>query len=104
MKPSWSIFDCRQLISFRLPLTHLMKTARLIMDNRSYPSVRSSTSTGVLVTQNFDSPDGKGAVKGFKGVSPQSTRDRFSNIIFRRGMICGSYRALPKPLGMIQVL
>jgi hypothetical protein len=21
MKPSWSIFDCRQLISFRLPLT-----------------------------------------------------------------------------------
>jgi hypothetical protein len=45
MKPSWSIFDCRQLISFRLPLTHLMKTARLIMDNRSYPSVLSSTST-----------------------------------------------------------
>ena len=23
MKPSWSIFDCRQLISFRLPLTRL---------------------------------------------------------------------------------
>jgi hypothetical protein len=22
MKPNWSIFDCRQLINFRLPLTH----------------------------------------------------------------------------------
>ena len=26
MKPSWSIFDCRQLISFRLPLTEITGT------------------------------------------------------------------------------
>jgi hypothetical protein len=25
MKPSWSIFDCRQLVSFRLPLTSKTK-------------------------------------------------------------------------------
>jgi hypothetical protein len=29
MNPSWSIFDCRQLVSFRLPLTNLIMVPEL---------------------------------------------------------------------------
>ena len=39
MNPSWSIFDCRQLISFRLPLT---QSNRTVFHTRGFSNVTSA--------------------------------------------------------------
>jgi hypothetical protein len=62
MKPSWSIFDCRQLISFRLPLTpnplgvaNLQVEARLFAIYKGNPCIgqRPNCIWSVLVEPNL---------------------------------------------------